>query len=165
MLGSRLKYRGDAGPLSHQVDAGSATVRSTLVKSVKGGGKTYHCDSRKLTIDPPTWPTLPPPFTPRPRRRGWTEVSRITASTSAVRAPACRWGFESRLPHRFNEARTPGSRQGDSCFAHSWALAMAEVARRRVATLAPEPARAQVADHGEGFPPAGRTGPPRRTNR
>ena len=74
-------------------------------------------------------------------RRGWTAVSRITASTSAVRAPAWRWGFESRLPHPFKEARTPGSRQGDSSLDHSWALAMAEVARRRVAMLAPKPAR------------------------
>ena len=66
----------------------------------------------------------------------------MTASTSAVRAPAWRWGFANRRPHPFKEARTPWSLQGDSCFAHSWALAMAEVARRRVAMLAPEPARA-----------------------
>ena len=30
---------------------------------------------------------------PRPRLRGWTAVSRITASTSAVRAPDWRWGL------------------------------------------------------------------------
>ena len=33
---------------------------------VKGGGKTYHWVvdvRRKPTIEPPTWPTLPPPFT------------------------------------------------------------------------------------------------------
>ena len=33
---------------------------------VKGGGKTYHWVvdvRRKPTIKPPTWPTLPPPFT------------------------------------------------------------------------------------------------------
>ena len=36
--------------------------------------------------------------TPRPRARGFGAVSRITASTSAVRAPDSRWGFESRLP-------------------------------------------------------------------
>ena len=50
---------------------------------------------------------------PRPRLRGWTAVSRITASTSAVRAPDWRWGFESRRPHPFKEARTAGSRQGE----------------------------------------------------
>ena len=33
----------------------------------------------------------------------------------------------------FREARTPGSRQGDSSLARSWALAMADVARRMVA--------------------------------
>ena len=59
-----------------------------------------------------------------------------------MRAPARRWGFARRLPHPFSEARTPGSRQGDSWPAHSWALAMALVARRMVAMLAPEPARA-----------------------
>ena len=69
-------------------------------------------------------------------------MSRITASTSAVRAPDCRWGFDNRRPHPFKEARTPGSRQGDSSFAHSWALAMAEAVRRMVAMLAPDPARA-----------------------
>ena len=79
---------------------------------------------------------------PRPRLRGWTAVSLMTASTSAVRAQAWRWGFESRLPHPFSEARTPWSRQGDSWPAHWWALAMALLARRRVAMLAPEPARA-----------------------
>ena len=48
-------------------------------------------------------------------------------------------------------------RQGDSSFAHSWALEMAEVARRRVAMLAPEfGAGGQVAGHGEGL---GRQGP------
>ena len=30
---------------------------------------------------------------PRPRRRGWTAVSRMTARTSAVGAPVCPWGF------------------------------------------------------------------------
>ena len=35
---------------------------------------------------------------PRPRRRGWTAVSRMTARTSAVGAPVCRWGFANRLP-------------------------------------------------------------------
>ena len=79
---------------------------------------------------------------PRPRFRGWTAVRRITASTSAVRAPDWRWGFESLRPHPFKEARTPGSRQGDSSFAQSCALEMADVARRSVAMEAPEPARA-----------------------
>ena len=79
---------------------------------------------------------------PRPRLRGWTAVSRITASTSAVSAPDWRWGFASLRPHPFKEARTPGSRQGDSSLAHSWAFEMALVASRRVAMLAPEPARA-----------------------
>ena len=39
---------------------------------VKGGGKTYHWVvdvRRKPTIKPPTWPTLPPPFTPAFTRR------------------------------------------------------------------------------------------------
>ena len=67
---------------------------------------------------------------PRPRLRGWTAVSRITASTSAVRAPDWRWGFESLRPHPFKEARTPGSRQGVSSFAHSCAFEMADVASR-----------------------------------
>ena len=49
--------------------------------------------------------------------------------------PSLRW-------IRAKEARTPGSRRGDSKFDHSWALAMAELARRRVAMLAPECARA-----------------------
>ena len=96
---------------------------------------------------------------PRPRRRGWTAVSRITASTSAVRAPDWRWGFrQSRRPHPFREARTPGSRQGDSSFAHSWALAIWPiVARRRVAMLAPEfGPGGQVAGHGEGLGGQGR---------
>ena len=79
---------------------------------------------------------------PRPRRRGWMAVSRITASMSLVSAPDWRWGLASRLPHPFSEARTPGSRQGDSSFAHSWAFEMALVARCRVAILAPNPARA-----------------------
>ena len=69
-------------------------------------------------------------------------MSRITASMSAVRAPDWRWGFESRRPHPFKEARTPGSRQGYSSFSHSWALVIALAARRMVATLAPSPARA-----------------------
>ena len=69
-------------------------------------------------------------------------MSRRTASTSAVRAPAWRWGFERRLPHPFKEARTPWSRQGDSSLAHSWALVMADVASLSVAILAPEWARA-----------------------
>ena len=51
-------------------------------------------------------------------------------------------GLARRLPHSFREARTPGSRQGYSSFAHSWALVMALVTSRRVATAAPEPARA-----------------------
>ena len=59
-----------------------------------------------------------------------------------MRAPDWRWGFERRRPHPFREARTPGSRQGDSSFAHSWALEMAEVVRRNVAIVAPELARA-----------------------
>ena len=66
----------------------------------------------------------------------------MTASTSAVSAPDWRWGFERRRPHPLKEARTPGSRQGDSSFAHSCALEMALVARRMVAMLAPVPARA-----------------------
>ena len=53
-----------------------------------------------------------------------------------------RWGLARRLPHPFREARTPGSRQGDSSLAHSWALAIALAASRIVAMLAPEPARA-----------------------
>ena len=39
---------------------------------VKGGGKTCHWVvdvRRKPTIEPPTWPTLPPPFTPAFTRR------------------------------------------------------------------------------------------------
>ena len=61
---------------------------------------------------------------PRPRLRGWTAVRRITARTSAVRAPDWRWGFaESSVPIPFKEARTPGSRQGVSSLAHSWAFA------------------------------------------
>ena len=59
-----------------------------------------------------------------------------------MRAPDWRWGFESRLPNPFIEARTAGSRPGDSSFAHSWALAIALLARRMVAMLAPELARA-----------------------
>ena len=78
---------------------------------------------------------------PRPRRRGWTAVSRITASTSAVRAQTWRWDFANRRPHPFSEARTPRSLPGDSCPAHSCDLVMAEVARRMVAMLAPSPAR------------------------
>ena len=46
-------------------------------------------------------------------------VRRITARTAAVRAPDWRWRFDRRLPHPFKEARTPGSRQGDSSLAHS----------------------------------------------
>ena len=40
--------------------------------------RTFHLnvDSRKPTIEPSTWPTLPPPFTNRPPRstvpRNWT---------------------------------------------------------------------------------------------
>ena len=79
---------------------------------------------------------------PRPRLRGWIAVRRMTASTSAVRAPDWRWGFESRRLHPFKEARTPGSRQGDSSFAHSWAFEMADVASRMVAMDAPEFVRA-----------------------
>ena len=41
----------------------------------------------------------------------------------------------------FNASRTPRSRQGDSWPANSWALAMALVARRRVAMVAPGPSR------------------------
>ena len=50
---------------------------------------------------------------PRPRRRGWTAVRRMTASTSAVRAPDWRWGFESRRPPSFQRgahARVPAGR-------------------------------------------------------
>ena len=65
----------------------------------------------------------------------------MTAIVSVVRAPACRWGLASRRPHPFKEARTPWSRQGDSRPAHWWALAMALVARRMVAMLAPSPVR------------------------
>ena len=87
----------------------------------------------------------PQPAWAFPRRgregRGWTAVSRITARTSAVRAPACRWGLARRRPQPFNASRTPRSRPGDSWPANSWALAMAEVTRRRVATAAPSPAR------------------------
>ena len=68
-----------------------------------------------------------------------------------MRAPDWRWGFEMRRPHPFNEARTPGSRQGDSSLAHWWALEMAEAARRRVAMVALEPAGRQVAGHGAGL--------------
>ena len=46
-------------------------------------------------------------------------------------------GFCKTPTHPFREARTPGSRQGDSSFAHSWVFEMADVARRRVAILAP----------------------------
>ena len=94
---------------------------------------------------------------PRPRLRGWTAVKRITASTSAVGAPDWRWGFERRLPHPFNEARTPGSGQGDSSFAHSWAFDMALVASRCVAMVAPEPGPGgHVAGHSEGLGGQGR---------
>ena len=41
------------------------TIAKAAGLAVKGGGKTYHwaVDSRNPTIDPPTWPTLTPPFT------------------------------------------------------------------------------------------------------
>ena len=69
-----------------------------------------------------------------------------------MRAPDWRWGLARRLPHPFKEARTPGSRQGDSSLAHSCAFEMADVASRMVAMLAPEPAPGgQVAGHGEGL--------------
>ena len=70
---------------------------------------------------------------PRPRLRGYT---------AAVKAPAWRWDLARRLPHPFKEARTPWSLQGDSWPAHSCALVMADVARHRVAMLAPALARA-----------------------
>ena len=69
-------------------------------------------------------------------------ASESTARTSAVRAPDWRWGLASRRPHPFGGARTPGSRQGDSSFAHSCAFEMADVASRMMAMLAPEFARA-----------------------
>ena len=74
---------------------------------------------------------------PRPRRRGWMAVRQITARTSMVRAPAWRWGLASCRPRPFKEARTSWSRPGDSWPANSWTLAMALVARRMVAMLAP----------------------------
>ena len=49
---------------------------------------------------------------PRPRLRGWTAVRRMTARTSAARAPDWRWGFESLRPHPFKEALTPESPAG-----------------------------------------------------
>ena len=90
---------------------------------------------------------------PRPRARGFGAVSRITANTSAVRAPAWRWGLARRRPRPLKEARTPGSRQGDSWPAHSWALAMALAARRRVAIRWRRIAgpHRQVTGDGEGF--------------
>ena len=51
-------------------------------------------------------------------------------------------GFRKTSSPSFSEARTPGSRQGDSSFAHSWAFEMADVASRRVAIVAPALARA-----------------------
>ena len=59
-----------------------------------------------------------------------------------MRAPAWRWGLASRRPQPFSASRTPRSRQGDSWPANWWALAMALVARRMVAMLAPALARA-----------------------
>ena len=59
-----------------------------------------------------------------------------------MRAPDWRWGFERRLPHPFREARTPGSRQGDSSISDSCAFEIADVASRRVVMDAPELARA-----------------------
>ena len=50
---------------------------------------------------------------------------------------AWRWGLASCRPRPFKEARTPWSRPGDSWPANSWTLAMALVARRMVAMLAP----------------------------
>ena len=78
---------------------------------------------------------------------------------AAVRAPAWRWGFPKRRAEAavavgpFREARTHWrSLQGESCPAHSWALATADPASRNVATAAPEPARAaRSAGHGEGL--------------
>ena len=61
-----------------------------------------------------------------------------------MRAPDWRWGLARRRPHPFREARTPGSRQGDFSFAHSWAFDMADVASRMVAMDAPEFARAAM---------------------
>ena len=73
-----------------------------------------------------------------------------------------RWGFERRLPHPFREARTPRSRQGDSSFAHWWALAMAEVARRRVECWRRHPRGRPGSRPRCGARPAGTRGPPPR---
>ena len=62
---------------------------------VKGGGKTYHWVvdvRRKPTIEPPTWPTLPPPFTPAFTRRKnacKARSTRLRVATARLRcAPA-----------------------------------------------------------------------------
>ena len=57
----------------------------------------------------------------RPRRRGWTAVSRMTVRISLVRVPDRLWDRATRRPHPFGEVHTPRSQQGDSSFAHSWA--------------------------------------------
>ena len=55
------------------IDAGSPPMRRQayrhghLIRSPNRRGTfSLNVDSRKPTIDPPTWPTLPPPFTVRP---------------------------------------------------------------------------------------------------
>ena len=74
---------------------------------------------------------------------GLSPDNRITGGKvkSSKTKPSANRAAGHRRPHPLKEARTPRSLPGDSCPAHSWALVMAEVARRMVAMLVPEPAR------------------------
>ena len=92
-----------------------------------------------LRAIPPLWP-LKNSQSERPAALAIAFTRRAiydSDSPNTSSSPAWRWGLASCRPRPFKEARTPWSGPGDSWPANSWTLAMALVARRMVAMLAP----------------------------
>ena len=124
----RIPVINDEGHHCHRGDPDRRNASTQDTQWFQGIQQIRDAGMLQYVVDMSATPIFLAQSNPRPHE---------TASTSAVRAPDWRWGFERRLPHPFREARTPGSRQGDSSLAHSWAFEIAQVARRRVAMLAP----------------------------